>query len=402
MEDPFNRYRERDLGTEMKQFHLLGIGTAYRECTNKTYILDSTPVGKFHPGDLKLRPVQLGEVRMSMSNADLKWYTKDTDVVPSHTGSGSFVSGYQVAFDANYLPLPSDDPVRFARLMRKSFLKISEDSLGVAETLAEYKQCLSLVKDPVRGMVDIFKRHKRQYYIYRRSQGNKPSMKSLAEFWLQYRYGFAPLAQTVIATLTKLPDYQEGIRTFAAREQEETSVDPTNDLRSILGSRLQAVRSGGSQNSVTSYVARHYVKIRNAADFNAYKRGGTLNSLPSLMYNLTSYSFVVDWFFDLGGFIQGLTPPMGAYIWPYATYSVQRNEDTANWASSTGYLTKTYPLRPSTRLQATCNRRTYRRLVVDSYSTSLPSLQQGINSVVREIDAISLLFLRAKQILRGH
>jgi hypothetical protein len=110
------------------------------------------------------------------------------------------------------------------------------------------------------------------------------------------------------------------------------------------------------------------------------------------VWELTPFSFVIDWFWSFSDYIAGLIPTLGANVLSDATYAVKHQEDIANWYSATGYRTLPFPIRAATRVTSTANRSTYRRLKVLPYSTSLPTLDFGFNNIKHVVDSLGLIF----------
>ncbi|DAD49912.1 TPA_asm: maturation protein [ssRNA phage ESE058] len=122
------------------------------------------------------------------------------------------------------------------------------------------------------------------------------TLKSLGNAWLEWTYGWMPLASSIHGIAEELTRYEVNrIRKFNARNtQSETST------RHITWTGLNGTFDGKA-------VCNAEAKVRYVCSFEVdnfdTKRITSLNP-ASIAWELMPYSFVVDWFYDVGSYMR--------------------------------------------------------------------------------------------------
>lgn len=171
--------------------------------------------------------------------------------------------------------------------------------------------------------------------IRRRKQGDyantneiKEAARAVGGKWLEYQYGWRPMAQTLYDTTIELASALppllkvEGIGKI---KSFETSQVPWFVDAGILDFRDQE----------RSHRARIRAQYKFPAE--ATQLLGKFTSLnpANILWELTPYSFVVDWFLDVGGYLRNLESAMlynSAFQSGYVTETVR----TENWSHAFG------------------------------------------------------------------
>lgn len=176
------------------------------------------------------------------------------------------------------------------------------------ETLAEYEQALSLVPGALRSFAGILKTSLGLLYSFTLKQavgkGRKLS-KDVSGAYLLYRYGAKPLMQDLVAVL-------ELISTGA--ESPEVT---TRSKIELSNAQTIAHGSGGDPiETLTAYVLET-VTIRSMSLDRchvggiSHALGLTGKNLLTLKWELIPFSFVVDWFINVGEFLGAYVPAIG-------------------------------------------------------------------------------------------
>lgn len=171
------------------------------------------------------------------------------------------------------------------------------------ETLAEYKQVLDLLQNPLTKLQDL---SSRLLKATQRSSASRGLMSEISSGYLLYRYGITPLmkdVENIIKSLSKVTGNQRKTtraseRLFASRNTsgvvvpygvlESSWVCETRDSINIRGMSLDEVD--------TSFLGN---------------LGFSFKSLTTLPWELMTYSFVADWFANVGDVIGAHAPSLG-------------------------------------------------------------------------------------------
>lgn len=222
----------------------------------------------------------------------------------------------------------------------------SKFNLGVA--LGEARQTVGLVGSSVRRVVggidkfcDTWNLNRRQFRQLLRSPRSilnpqfvaelgKKNANKAANAWLEYNYGWKPLVRDTYAASEVLDDYVNGqsmplscTTKKGYMEDDEIVFDwgnliNTNTWRMELPCRI----STGVHFSVTYYVP-----------------DGTLPSFQSLgltnpaaiAWELVPYSFVVDWFVDIGNWLSALNATNGLFFREGSASLIQKIDSTSDF-----------------------------------------------------------------------
>jgi hypothetical protein len=120
--------------------------------------------------------------------------------------------------------------------------------------------------------------------------------KRVGSAWLEFQYGWRPLAQSAYDTLNNMLGGRVNMTHVRARAQVNRS------------QTRKSVYMGATTTDKTDYSTRVELKILLDLKTNALNEISNYSSLnpASLAWELTPFSFVVDWVFDVGGYIRNL------------------------------------------------------------------------------------------------
>jgi len=204
-----------------------------------------------------------------------------------------------------------------------------------------------------------------------------------ANGWLQWTYGWKPLLGDVFQSLD---ERQRIVFNKVEKLKGRASFNREVDFEKYIG--IEPVTSPGSLVSVSGVNKQAVticVKI-STRDGTDISRWSSLNPI-SIAYELTPYSFVVDWFFDVGSYLRNLETGllygsrfMGGYV---STLVVQKTDGTAAGRAVDGAL-----LRSATAWK---DRITFNRDMLTSYPLpQRPSFKADLGSG-RMLSAAALL-----------
>lgn len=210
-----------------------------------------------------------------------------------------YVDSSNLVLDANavYPPAP--------RLSNSSFYnELRTDVMNVANALGEYRQTAEMFSSYASAVYNSYRMMRKGNYYGAMQYLGLARGKTLqvatapANAWLGWKYGVSPLMSDLHASYTELKKQCEKPLTRCVRK---TKTAYLNETREISPERFK---------TIDAYYMIHkimYVEIDSAGL--AWTSDHGLTNPLSLVWELTPYSFVVDWFVDVGSFLQSLDLP---------------------------------------------------------------------------------------------
>ena len=195
---------------------------------------------------------------------------------------------------------------------------------GILTDLAEMHQTLNMLRNPfsaLSGLLRAINARKRSAI----SLGRGASV-TAQNLWLQYRYGIRPLVSSVKSIIEALGKSRDSVR-HTYRGKYRLYKQQTSTVTGGNWSTTFPV-----QDSVTDeVVVRAGVLIEEVVDL-ATSLGVTAGGMLATPWELIPFSFVADWFINVGDFLSSLQPyvtksPKGTW------YTVTRTR-TRNWKIS--------------------------------------------------------------------
>jgi hypothetical protein len=171
-------------------------------------------------------------------------------------------------------------------------------SLDLSVDIAQSGEVVKMLRDARKLTVYVLSFKKNYLRQAWRDFSHGGRSKKVGSKWLEFQYGWKPLAQSlydsVHTTLNRLPN----LMVCEGRSNSSETINRTLDS-SVFPSNLSATQK-------YIYRKRAWVKARFAPShsFNeSVARYTSLNPV-SIAWELTPYSFVVDWFVDIGDYIR--------------------------------------------------------------------------------------------------
>lgn len=229
-----------------------------------------------------------------------------TDFLGGMTGHTRIEGGMSNAYGTRLFGTPFNswndyDSSVYNRALSKLYenVKLSESNLAL--TIGEAKESGKMLQVG-KSMADVLTLARRAKSEFLRN----PS-KSLSKIWLSYKYGWQPLYTDVYNYLNwAYTAFNEGVPVVGRSRRVEKVFDQSG------------TKSVGSGLSVISGQREYKAEIKcwiGLADTDTYNlsRITSLNPL-SIAWELVPLSFVVDWFYDVGGYLQNMEAALGAGV----------------------------------------------------------------------------------------
>lgn len=301
------------------------------------------------------RRIANGEILMGYLNRVISRYyeSSNTCTVGPHPSWGTrTVTGDIGGFISN-VGDPTTGQTQFISYMRdgsliKAHAKAKESNLLLGEAVATLGQTVSMLKSPfgaARGLIGKISG------LAKQKTKRLGPQRAMAESWLEYRYGWRPI----------LGD----IRTI--KDQVQTQMLSNNGGRKVARSMLKEDRyfegpavASGNPGLGTLTIGAHTVSLRVRASSGVIYEllvdsargrlsraaGMRVSDIPSTMWELMPWSFVVDWFVGVGDWIRAIAPdPTFRLLGNWVTVVQIRNDShrDCKWSVTIGsYPVTTY------------------------------------------------------------
>jgi hypothetical protein len=228
-----------------------------------------------------------------------------TDLVPK---IGTFLFSYD---DVNRIAVEASTNV---------LSQIGRASTDTWENLAEIRKTLTMLWSPLKS-----------WFQFERKARAASLGLSASNAWLMYRYGIRPLVGSINDVMVAVG---RGIRNerVSSRAQRVISVSRNKTFTHSTDGILASV----TENASESIIVRAMSLDELTTDWR-YQYGFDAKSLMTLPWNLVGYSFVVDWFVNVGDLIGSLgqafyPQSLGRCITTQQVASVVQDGTTVGWA----------------------------------------------------------------------
>jgi hypothetical protein len=178
----------------------------------------------------------------------------------------------------------------------RALSKMSDTNLDVGVMLGELGETIQMIRHPLKGIMA----HARKYRAGRAS----------ASSWLQFQYGIKPLVSD-IESVIKAFDAKWGMESNKFRSRKSSITRKTNTAEyvdsGIWTMLLRLMKSKSVEVTSTSHV---YFQTNVETDRQAIQRllGLSPTAALGVAWELTTLSFVVDWFFGIGRWLTAIQP----------------------------------------------------------------------------------------------
>jgi len=181
-------------------------------------------------------------------------------------------------------------PYDWTNLYNRAVDKLNDKTRGgldLSIDFAEYKQTVKMVK-ATQGLVELAKT----------AVGRFGPIKVAGSLWLQYQYGLRPLVQDIYGAADEsLRVVINKTERYRARASEGYKPAWSN-LSTVGGPKQIPITTGTGKRSIT-------IGLDLRTDQFDLSRWSSLNPI-SIAYELTPFSFVVDWVYDIGGYLRNM------------------------------------------------------------------------------------------------
>lgn len=190
----------------------------------------------------------------------------------------------------------------------KKFLSSLRDSESqFAVDIAEAKKSYSMIHQRLMQIIQMARAVRRKAFAFSRRNPNDPNAlpwNQIARLWLEIKYGWLPLVSSAFGVADYLRNKSKNGK-FRIKRSHRIETLRFYERVSSLGIR------GLTRQRVTTFATYCGDYQVDCAWLNNASRFISLNPL-AIAWELVPYSFVADWFVDIGGYLQDYETAVGA------------------------------------------------------------------------------------------
>jgi len=247
------------------------------------------------------------------------------------TGPLTFPSMGLTGFVKAYPAIPEEDISSVNSLAATScWSNSAQHSASLLQDLAELRQLLMMLRDPLQKGHKLFDKIKS---ASNRGFGRKSAVRGLADgvdyassMWLQWRFGVRPLISSVNGVLKALSEFKSRTARQTSRGQASTSAESSSTVNNVFVGSSYYVDY--TMQTSDTYRCECGVNIDEVITLSQHL-GFDTSSLLALPWELVPYSFVADWFANVGNFL-------------YAVYPSVTSKPAASWTKKVRRYTTVY------------------------------------------------------------
>jgi len=215
---------------------------------------------------------------------------------------------------------------------------VDDPTFEGAVFLAELRETIQFLRNPISSWQKFLKTARKKHA--KSGQKNKELFYFIADNWLTYRYAVRPIVsdcQNAIKAIEEVVSGHRPKRQTARGYAADYSTDSyTNDIVKSNGSTVRYTHETKRDINVRAGVLYEY--SRSPDTF-----GVRLQDVPSAAWEVVPWSFVVDWFVNIGSYISAITPRMGVKELGSWTVTTERaNTIRTSWWAAGGNDTYGY------------------------------------------------------------
>jgi hypothetical protein len=233
----------------------------------------------------------------------------------------------------------------------RSFISRAQEvrsSIEGGQSLGEWKQTIGAITNPLGAMRRFVFDHvsvsKKRYRRTLNRSGPKAAAKLLGDTYLEFQFGWLPLAKDVGAAIGGLMTRYDQPDEVIVKGQATDSYDSSTSIQDVVNH--WAVQVCRDVQTYSTYSVRYRASIRTGAVEGVKRRTQVLGLTPDrfvpTVWELIPYSFVVDYFVNIGDIIESYAFQRSSIAWGHQTV---RDIATRKYGPLRHYFTDsvTYP-----------------------------------------------------------
>lgn len=241
---------------------------------------------------------------------------KPLEVSASYKVNGVSGGGYRLDSPRSFPygnVMPIDNTIGDQALAKfKSEFSENYSSFQSLIPLAEIKETRGLI----RSSAALTERMLRELIAIKRGRGNLARIRKLAaDVWLQYSFAISPTVNDVKDLLSVISDHltrEDKVLNISEGKTKEWQGSYTETVSNWINNCHGFMNTTDSFSLGYRYTAGYNLDLRSGNDYSALDRFGlSLGALPSVLWELTVFSWVADYFGTIGAYLEDVfqSPP---------------------------------------------------------------------------------------------
>ena len=284
-------------------------------------------------------------------------------------------------------------PYTEGRLKQVALANIDNTPYAFGEDALELKETARFLRNPVSGLLELSRAYYRAFSRRRRKSEMKSSLyyaesvaTTTAGIWLQFRFAVSPLVRSIT----------DGLEAYSA----VVTTPPTRQTARGIGD-FQSIQDGEFVNGTWSFDKSYSLEtsskasilyfVRNPIHDWKYKLGFRVKDLPTTVWQIMPYSFMVDRMYDLSSFSKGIINMLDPNVRILAASYRTKTEEIWKYQLASNSQTG-YTLHAAEQVEEKSF--VYRRDVwKPTFGDAVPRFQPGflVDDATKIADAVSLI-----------
>lgn len=260
-------------------------------------------------------------------------YTMTSGVVGA---KGAYTVKGKVTFDPPPMDAVSDTVKARASIDFQSKAAQAMRQFDTGSFIGELSSTIKMVRSPMNSITSLARRHlRRSHSASSQRLTKKELLRAINDSYLEFTFGVKPLLHDIDSLCKAAASITVGNeREFIKASYKETSktieIDQSHPMGGEFlpgGARLVGNVSYEHDCRITGAVSLKSVNNNGAAPAFAERFGIGLDQFIPTVYNLIPFSFVVDYFTNVGDYLSAVTNYRCSYAWSNVTYRVTQRSN---------------------------------------------------------------------------
>lgn len=205
-------------------------------------------------------------------------------------------------------PLIIDDFLADESLVR-AFAKVQAPDADIGLMLAEIRDTIQMFTNPIQ----LFAKKWNKLHHGLSKMSNRKATSIVTSRWMEYRYGIMPLISDITSLMDLFLKKHEIMEGDLIKKKDQLLLANASSYGSPVWKPLGNTACYGYGRYATIIESRLNSSVHYAAtlSFPYAKLGVSMLDIPSLLWEITPYSFVFDWFINFGSWLRAIQPKPG-------------------------------------------------------------------------------------------